>query len=406
MSFNDSTFSADGNSKTPTKKSVKKLIEEKNELYRQTRLLLRQTLQATQTLELLPPKAFIHVQLAYYEDITPPNYHPPGYEECPVESSVKNVPEDAIMTTCAAKTPHHALKVKIVSKCFGQESASSQRSIFDTPSQGVNVSSAAGGDMADDVSCQGPVYDCPCVMNREIATDEVTLVCERCGSLQHGICHLIFNDEQKPENHHCASCAVERGDPKLCADRQVARLMKKDQLEKLQPTCIFRRVLALCASLYAQGQPITPETLERAGGFSFDLASKSFNKLVAEGIVDEDTGEIDGVKFKKSSGPDFLGANASVLYAGFPDAPTTPAAEAAHETDDPIPDLEETTKNLRIFSQKKTEVKNSTSEKRSREEETDADVEMNEMQVNNTSPAPEQVRKKRRVGRKAAKMVI
>ena len=52
----------------------------RKDLHEAAKKMLRRIMQATNGMELLPEKAFLHFSLAYHEERTPQSYEPQGFE--------------------------------------------------------------------------------------------------------------------------------------------------------------------------------------------------------------------------------------------------------------------------------------------------------------------------------------
>ena len=238
---------------------------------------------------MLPEEAFINLKLTYYDDVTPEDYHAPGFVATNVNSKCK-LPENCEpMTTTSISTGFHKLKVQIESACLPGNPQ-------------LQVSQISTTEETERRKC---ICDLDPDLDLEVKFD-----CKKCGLSQHGVCYLIFNQNQVQENCLCAICAVESGNLKMCANKKVARLVR-DKPESVANTMFFRRCLVYCNNV----DKISPEMLAQKIGFSAEVAQKAFQKMLNEEIVSED-GIVDQEKLKRDVGPTYLGKNSEFIFKG------------------------------------------------------------------------------------------
>ena len=108
--------------------------------------------------------------------------------------------------------------------------------------------------------------------------DPLMLTCAGCYKAQHGACYRILSPEDVPAKHWCVDCA---DDSRPCTDPKLMKMIAKDQGQKIQNTCLFRRVLVLLKKL----DITTKEGL--MGPLNLDeIHANSFMKqLVKDGVL-------------------------------------------------------------------------------------------------------------------------
>ena len=231
---------------------------------------------------MLPDEAYLTVKLTYYDERTPSDYQPPGFEETDVQFNC-----DKVLTpfdTTKVSTAHHGIQVKIRQKDFCEDDLQS-------------VCGSARRSQVPDT--EGMIsINCPCETTTD--SDAIMLTCQACHTKQHGACFLVFSEDKIPEKHLCHMCALEMDVPERCVERRLVRMIKK----KVSPaaTCQYRRVLAFCTvkdfvsmadikelvNLEAQDvlaiveKLVTDKTLihDQEDGQSLEMASLTVNKGV------------------------------------------------------------------------------------------------------------------------------
>lgn len=131
-----------------------------------TRQLLRNLVITTQGLDSLPDNAYLTMKIRYYDEITPQDYEPPGFEPCtPSEYEVRFADSQPEPVRCGeVETRWHRVNVGIRSKAYGVHTPSSQCSaVYNSqppkekePTPAVSLSAGLDMDYADnddDLNC-------------------------------------------------------------------------------------------------------------------------------------------------------------------------------------------------------------------------------------------------------------
>ncbi|CAE1230074.1 HORMA domain-containing protein 1,HORMA domain-containing protein 2 [Acanthosepion pharaonis] len=146
--------------------------------------LLRTIIVLNQTLKPLPDDVWLTVKLYYHDEVTPPDYEPPGFKAADSDTS---------------------------------------KTILDKTSKKLT------GDK--DVVC------CPCGCNED---DGLMILCANCNYWQHAVCFCLLDETSAPSTHYCASCSKLVDKP--CTDPSLVKMSLSDQ----QSLCLWRRVLLVC----------------------------------------------------------------------------------------------------------------------------------------------------------------
>jgi len=324
--------------------SIQKEIKEDqwaNDLYRRTRTLLHKINVATNSLEMLPEKAFLHVKLEYYEDKTPGDYEPPGFVSSDWQVQVgHDGDEQTVVTPCVA-TKHHALTVKIRANGRAPSLSTQQQMASQSqPSQEPKSQNKSGSPHPCGIQVgqdQREVLDCACksVAKTEMSAGgdapvkEIMLTCANCNTLQHGECFLIFAEDQIPQRHLCHKCAVQREEDDMCTDPKLSRKQRRGKEIEIKHTAMYRRILAFCFSR-GQGSAISANDLANFLPCSELMGKQIMAKLITDDVVKEDNGSNSSLigssqpntsgkirldTLKTSLGPKFLGSNFEALLA-------------------------------------------------------------------------------------------
>lgn len=279
--------------------------------------LLRTIIVLTQSLKLLPDEALMTMKLLYYDEVTPPDYEPPGfqaaakdhfnYEEEPMNIKVGDV-----------ATPFHSVKLRMKTdkKQFDlQEADETQddgmtngeindkgldeevelipeqqspqhhkqkepKNCNDVPTESPTL--PAKSDEATLI--QTPVTDskqneeeylvnCPCGLAED---DGLMIRCEICEGWQHAVCFKILSEAEAPEKHLCCKC-VEKSDSDLVPTDPYLTSLKP---VAVRATCLWRRAL-LAATEFPR---IVVPTFAKRLGVEVTVARGLVNRLEREGF--------------------------------------------------------------------------------------------------------------------------
>ncbi len=281
-------------------------IAEKDDIYRHTRALLHKINVATNNMDLLPDEAYLQVLLSYYDDRTPPDYEPPGFDhtqwDVDQEMDKKTNKEDALVTQ-TVRTKHHGLAVKIRSTNLNSEAAYAAV-------QSQAERNHTSEECKDKLICTCQVEDDEGEVgagDAGRADGRLMLKCCHCESKQHAECFLVFSREQVPEKHACPDCAIELGCENLCADPKTVRKMKEDK--NVKDSAWFRQILFLCFNRDA----VTMNDVKKLFRCDETQADRVLCKLVQVEVVAEEDGDgdmkVDKRVLEDEVGPRFLGKN-------------------------------------------------------------------------------------------------
>ena len=285
-----------------------------------TRDLLQAILMLTEGLEPLPETAYIALRLSYYDENTPQDYEPKGFQ-----SAEKELILPAASTRVKigrVSTAHHSLSFNVHAKPGGssqedqflndqfqqsQLSQSQSQLVQGENVQQVNTRSGRSVDEMEHIAEEREADDeelleeggredqgevevdtticCTCGSQKH---DEQMLLCQYCGNQQHLPCYKLLPGDPLPSGHCCLPCSLQ-GEGRICTDAKLGRIANKKGVNAsvVANTMVFRRVLAaleLC-------NIVSEETLSELGLMD-EMVISIAKKLLQDGIVQEG-GQVD-----------------------------------------------------------------------------------------------------------------
>ncbi|XP_041472437.1 HORMA domain-containing protein 1-like [Lytechinus variegatus] len=294
---------------------------------RATLQLLRTILVLTQSLKLLPDDVMMTMKLLYYDDVTPMDYEPPGFQAS--ESDTFNYEDEPInLRVGEVTTPFHTVKLRITTdkkqfdmKTSGEEGAEMEEKEIDSeqmkdqePTE-VDEKEKICGDKEESELKEGPktaedvpdsspnvpgsvdeasqssktgeeelveveeeaIPQCPCGCNED---DGLMIQCEKCHYWQHAVCFMILHEDDVPEKHYCNQCG-KIGDPSC--EPTDPYLSEIDPAE-VRAACLWRRTLEAGKDM----DRVTAPTLAKRLGVEIGVAQTLLNRLEKEGYCKVD----------------------------------------------------------------------------------------------------------------------
>ena len=282
-----------------------------------TRDLLRGILMLTETLDPLPETAYLALRLAYYDENTPADYEPLGFQSA--EKELILPASNMKVKVGKVSTGHHSLSLSIHARpgaSSQQEQILNDQFMQSQPSQlsqeddggsrqveqpeirlGHQVVPIAEEDeemvveeeedRAEDQVPSTAVsvsISCSCGSQQQ---DAHMLLCEHCGLEQHPSCYKILPGDPLPFVHCCLPCSLqEKG--RVCTDVKLVKIAEKKGMRLVINTMMFRRVLV---SLDASNLVSKQSLLDL--GLSKDVVEGIEGKLRQDSII-KDEGSVNG----------------------------------------------------------------------------------------------------------------
>lgn len=248
--------------------------------------LLRTIVVLTQTLTPLPDDVMMTMKLLYYDDVTPHDYEPPGFQ--PTTSDDFAFKEDAMNIRVGdVSTPFHSVKLRIKTQCQQFEMCNEQLEdsqvtvppALSSPQPHKIATGDAVGKATEPVESSkasqinqntqrmetaAPPHNeedhfevrCPCGCNED---DGLMVLCGLCKTWQHAVCFALLHEDEVPELHVCDQCAQLEGEgAHSCTDSFLQFLSPI----ALQATCTWRRALLACTEV---SRLVTPTFAKRLG---------------------------------------------------------------------------------------------------------------------------------------------
>lgn len=285
---------------------------------KETIQLLRTMIVLTQSLQPLPEKVYMTMKLLYYDEVTPPEYEPPGFKPSATDSF--HFDEEPVNIKIGdVSTTFHSIKMRMKTdkqQFDYQDTDEADRSIVggtvdgldgdqDIQSQESDVYQSEKDpfkENTEDPLKEGDVplvspgmpekgknartppeeekeaedfeVECPCGCNED---DGLMIVCDICNTWQHAVCFCILEEEDAPEEHICPACAVTGNNLQRATDPYLSEL----DTCAAQATCLWRR--ALVAS--KEFGRILASSLAHRLGVDITVAQGLINRLEKEGFV-------------------------------------------------------------------------------------------------------------------------
>ncbi|XP_033124393.1 HORMA domain-containing protein 1-like [Anneissia japonica] len=286
--------------------------------------LLRTIIVLTQSLKSLPDDVMMTMKLFFYDDVTPSEYQPPGFqagsadafrfEEEPINIRVGDVATSFHTVKLRIKTDGKQFEMKdneeedenanvvkgqledAKTDCQQdeQQAMDVEESIMDetktseiehpvecdgvpegspaVPGKRKDATSPSGSEIYESALEDAPVR-CPCESNED---DGLMIQCESCKSWQHAVCFAVIDEDQAPEKHLCNLCvnvndpnSLKLTDPYLVGQSPII----------VQSTCLWRRTLL---SAVEMGRMLAPALAKRLD-VEITVAQGLINRLEIEG---------------------------------------------------------------------------------------------------------------------------
>ena len=273
-----------------------------------TKNLLQAILMLTEGLDPLPETAYIALRLSYYDENTPEDYEPRGFQSA--EKELVLPAASSRVKFGKVSTVHHCLTFNMHAK---PGSSSQEDQVLNDQALHSQMSQSQSqlvqgemehlqqveevGENDEDVAEEGEVDEemlvegddgeresvlvmCSCGGKER---NEQMLLCQHCGHEQHLACYKLLPGEKSPSVHCCLPCSLQ-GEGRVCTDPKLGKIASKKGLDAsvLANTMIFRRVLAalsLCKT-------VSREWLQELGLADSHITSIA-EKLLGDGIVQE-----------------------------------------------------------------------------------------------------------------------
>ncbi|XP_061174879.1 HORMA domain-containing protein 1-like [Saccostrea echinata] len=277
-----------------------------SEIKKATIRLLRTIVVLTQTMNAIPEDTMLTMKLLYYDEVTPPEYEPPGfkpstctdfkYEEEPVTINVGDV-----------ATPFHRIKMRVKTNEAMFDIKEEEIAEMKTDAE-VHTDTEKNENIKKDESQPTPVVPtespeipgsdgkavemlgsemsqmteteeefgvrCPCGCNED---DGLMVLCAICKYWQHGLCFCIKEEYEAPEHHVCDVCA-DKDDPiKQPTDPYLYKLSPI----AIQTTCLYRRALMATT----ESSRVVAPSLAKRLGVEVNIAHGLIDRMEKEGYV-------------------------------------------------------------------------------------------------------------------------
>ena len=231
-----------------------------------TKNLLQAILMLTEGLDPLPETAYIALRLSYYDENTPEDYEPRGFQSA--EKELVLPAASSRVKIGKVSTVHHCLTFNMHAK---PGSSSQEDQLLNDQALHSQMSQSQSQLVQVMCSCGGK------------ERNEQMLLCQHCGHEQHLACYKLLPGDPLPSAHCCLPCSLQ-GEGRVCTDPKLGKIATKKGLDAsvLTNTMVFRRVLtalSLCKT-------VSREWLQELGLADSHITSIA-EKLLGDGIVQE-----------------------------------------------------------------------------------------------------------------------
>ncbi|PRD21638.1 UNVERIFIED_CONTAM: HORMA domain-containing protein 1 [Trichonephila clavipes] len=249
----------------------------------------------------MPKTAYLSLKLLYYDNVTPSDYEPPGFE--PSTQPKFSFPVKT-MNIALGKidTEVHGYKFLLkttLNKQLLLQNTSEDPLLLPASQTSTNAEEVVHDDISKDElfgsqkSTQESLNNaklfeniktvtalrCPC--KSKMARDEDIIICVSCERLQHKVCYGILEPEHIPEVFYCVDCIIYNTDGYLFSDTVYTY-----QGKERQEFCATRRALVWCLKL----KTIKTTILEKLLGYNKTMANIVIEKLDFEGFIKQISG--------------------------------------------------------------------------------------------------------------------
>ncbi|XP_054720495.1 HORMA domain-containing protein 1-like [Uloborus diversus] len=253
-------YSDKENSITCNKKKVSSLTSD-DPTVQATLMMLKHIHSVNEILEDLPKNSFLTVKLLYYDDVTPPDYEPEGFEPSTCEKFT--FPGKALkLSIGTVETQMSGCKLHLKSVLVSNPKFAEEAILLHTQEQNKQK------------MITGPEYEEESISTPETASDLIK--CMICKQDQHKICYGILNDEDIPEQFYCVYCFTFEA-----TDTQAPDIIYSSRPKDQQNLCAMRRAIYFASKLPSVSQC----TFEKELGFNKLRAKTLMEQLISEDIV-------------------------------------------------------------------------------------------------------------------------
>merc|ERR1719430_207848 len=244
------------------------------DLLKSTQNLLRSIIDLTQGLKPLPSSAFLSMKLMYYDEVTPENYEPTGFQ--PAENNDVQLPPGCVNVSAGEiGTGHHGVKVRVQAKAKQLQENEQQSSVSNNYSASASESNTDPWVTAASTTRPSTRISCTC---KNTMPDPLMMLCSYCSTQQHAACYRVMEEDKVPAVHCCVECSKESQSSRVCTDSKLVKMSTKPAVVL---TCIFRRALVALT----QKEKIGGDYFTEKFDIGEDLVQGILAKMINEGIV-------------------------------------------------------------------------------------------------------------------------
>ncbi|GFQ79698.1 HORMA domain-containing protein 1 [Trichonephila clavata] len=240
----------------------------------------------------LPKNVYLSLKLLYFDDVTPEDYEPPGFE--PSTLPKFSFPEKTINISLGKiETEKHGygflLKTTVNKHPLSQRN--SEDPLLSASQTSINAKKLVSSQKSPDNQQLPQTFNsgitedslenvkiiaalkCPCKCKS--AQDYDIVVCTNCQQIQHRTCYGILKSDHVPGNFYCVNC-IPHDDEYFLSDA-IYSCQRKDR----QVFCIIRRALSFCLELLS----VTKSNLAKFLGCSKSMINTIFKRLETEDFI-------------------------------------------------------------------------------------------------------------------------
>ncbi|GIX84089.1 hypothetical protein CDAR_8491 [Caerostris darwini] len=251
-------------------------------------LMLKNITSLNSVLGNLPKNVHLCLKLLYYDDVTPEDYEPPGFE--PSDYPKFNFPEKTMNISLGKiDTKKHGYKINLKSTInnYSISQNETEDPLMPIPQKSTNAKEMVSKESLIENHSSSGVFEskklsknfklnaamkCPCGTSKMSKDDDV-LSCSICKKLQHTICYGILYPNKVSLPFCCVKCSTDNNNYLTSDPVYIYEGIK------LKEFCMTRRAVFLCLDR----QSITKSVIEKSLG-----CSKIMINTIIQNLVDDD----------------------------------------------------------------------------------------------------------------------
>ncbi|GBL89765.1 HORMA domain-containing protein 1 [Araneus ventricosus] len=247
-----------------------------------TFLMLKNITAVSNILKKLPESVYLSLKLLYYDEVTPENYEPPGFEAS-LEPKFSFPQKTMNISLGKIDTDRQGYKFLLKTTYNKQNDAEDPLKSTDPDKKApfinadeqtvIKLSRLPEKEKLCEETKMSASMKCPCKC--KLVEEHDVIACTNCKQLQHKTCYGFLKPNENPSIFYCVDCATYE-------DYPLADVIYTHQGKECQEFCLTRRAVSLCLNQ----NYFTKLNLEKLLGCSKTMANTVIKKLVAQDFIE------------------------------------------------------------------------------------------------------------------------